>query len=533
MRPPSDDAIAGSANAGAPCTPQAAPWILSATILASSMAFIDSTVVNVALPALQKNFHANVVDMQWVVESYGLFLGALILVGGSLGDLFGRRLIFLIGVVIFASASLACGFTSGVQQLVVARSVQGVGAAFLVPGSLSIISASFDEQTRGRAIGTWSGFTAITTAIGPVLGGWLIEHASWRWAFFINVPLAAAVIAISLWSIPESRSHTAGRLDWAGALLATAGLGGVVYAFVESTNLGWHDPLVSGSMIGGSACLVAFGFVEAGTSSPMVPPALFRSRSFSGANLLTLFLYAALGNFFFLFPLNLIQVQGYSATAAGAAALPLILLIFLLSRWSGGLVTRYGARTPLIVGPLIAATGFGLFAIAHTGMSYWASFFPAFVVLGFGMAVSVAPLTTAVMGSVDRDRAGTASGINNAVARIAGLLAIAILGIVMVRNFSSSLNRDLASRIPSGMLQYFQSNASKLAGLDLPAGLDASTATIVRASISAAFISAFRLEMLICAALCLASSVVAWKMIPAERQQPSRDIPAAKIRASI
>src|SRR6266567_2864961 len=223
MKPPCDEAVVRSVNAGVPCTAQAGRWILAATILASSMAFIDSTVVNVALPALQASLHATVVGVQWVVESYGLFLGALILVGGSLGDLFGRRRMFLVGVGIFAAASIACGFAANIQQLVIARSIQGVGAAFLVPASLSIISASFDEQARGRAIGTWSGFTAITTAAGPVLGGWLVGHASWRWVFFINIPLAAAVIVISLWFIPESRSPAAGRVDWSGAILATVG----------------------------------------------------------------------------------------------------------------------------------------------------------------------------------------------------------------------------------------------------------------------------------------------------------------------
>jgi MFS family permease len=239
MKPPCDEAVLRSTNAGVPCAAQAGRWILAATILGSSMAFIDGTVVNVALPALQASLHATVVDMQWVVESYGLFLGALILVGGSLGDLFGRRLMFLVGVGIFAAASITCGFASNIQQLVIARSVQGVGGAFLVPGSLSIISASFDEKTRGQVIGTWSGFTTITTAVGPVLGGWFIQHASWRWAFFINIPFAAAVIAISLWRIPESRNAKAGRIDWLGALLATAGLGGLVYGIVESVNLGW------------------------------------------------------------------------------------------------------------------------------------------------------------------------------------------------------------------------------------------------------------------------------------------------------
>ncbi len=479
------------------------------------MAFIDSTVVNVALPALQADLHATVIGVQWVVESYGLFLGALILVGGSFGDMFGRRATFLIGVGVFAAASIACGFAANIQQLVIARSLQGIGAAFLVPGSLSIISANFDEATRGQAIGTWSGFTAMTTAIGPVLGGWLIEHASWRWAFFINVPIAAMVILISLRHIPESRNPAGTSVDWLGAAIATLGLAGVVYSLIESTNRGWSDPPVFGSLIVGGACLVGFAFVEARLNSPMVPLALFRSRGFSGANLLTFFLYAAMGIFFFLFPLNLIQVQGYSTTATGAAALPFIFLMFLLSRWSGGLVARYGARMPLIVGPLIAAIGFAMFAAPGAGVNYWKGFFPAFLVLGFGFAISVAPLTTVVMDAVDQERAGTASGINNAVARVAGVLAIAILGIVMVKLFSSSLDRSLgAGQIAPGIFDYIRSNEIKLAGMDVPSGLDADTAALVRASISHAFVFGFRTIMLICAGLSVASSATAALMIP-------------------
>jgi EmrB/QacA subfamily drug resistance transporter len=486
-----------------------------ATILGSSMAFVDSTVVNVALPALQAGLHATVVDVQWVVESYGLFLGALILVGGSLGDLYGRRRMFVLGVVIFALASAACGGASSIRQLVIARSIQGVGAAFLVPGSLAIISASFDQKTRGQAIGTWSGFTAMTAAFGPVFGGWIIEHGSWRWVFFINLPLAAAVVAISLWRIPESRNPSAGRIDWPGALLVALGLGGLVYGLIESANLGWTHPLVWGPLIVGVICLAAFVFVEAHAASPMVPLKLFASRSFAGANLLTLLLYSATGIFFFLFSLNLIQVQGYSATATGAAALPLILLLFLLSRWSGGLVMRYGARLPLITGPLIVAAGFILCAIPSVGGPYWKTFFPAIVVLGFGMAVTVAPLTTVVMNSVAQDRVGTASGINNAVARVAGVLAIAALGIVMVAAFRSRLNPSLANlSLPAGALHDLQADEIKLAGIHLPGYLDGGTKAVIRESVSQSFVFGFRLVMLICAGLSAASAAAAWIMIP-------------------
>jgi EmrB/QacA subfamily drug resistance transporter len=479
------------------------------------MAFIDSTVVNVALPALQADFHTSVVELQWVVESYGLFLAALILTGGSLGDLFGRRLIFMAGVVTFALASATCGLAGNIDLLIAARSVQGIGAALLVPGSLAIISTSFDQESRGRAIGTWSGFTAITTALGPVLGGWLVGHVSWRWVFFINIPMAVAVIAISVWRIPESRSRSKLRMDWPGATLATLGLGGVVTGFVESTDLAWTHPLVFGSLLAGIGCLIAFFVVERRTATPMVPLELFKNPSFGGANLLTLFLYAAIGIFFFLFPLNLIQVQHYSSTETGAAILPMSVLMFLLSRWSGGLVTRFGARRPLIVGPLFAALGFILFAVPSFATDYRISFFPAVIVLGFGLAVTVAPLTTVVMNSVGEDRVGAASGINNAVARVAGVLAIAVLGIVMVHAFRFQLNHSLGQlSLSPAMLLKIQSNESKLAGMQAPFDLDSHTRDIVDVRIREAFVFGFRIVILVCAGLSLASAAVAWIAVP-------------------
>src|SRR5208337_819750 len=312
----------------------------------------------------------------------------------------------------------------------------------------------------------------------------------------------------------ESSSNRRGRVDWWGALMAVFGLGGLVFGFIESAQLGWRNPLVVGSLLAGIVCLVGFLFIEAREASPMVPLNLFRSRAFSGANLLTVLLYAAIGIFFFLLPLDLIQVQGYSATDAGAAVLPLILLMFLLSRWSGGLVARYGARLPLTVGPLIAALGFLLFSIPSIGGSYWRTFFPAVVVLGFGMAVSVAPWTTVVMGSIDPDRAGTASGINNAVARVAGLLAIAVFGVVMVTEFGSHLNRALSNlSMPDSARSELRSNETKLAALKAPAGVEPAKAAAIESSILASFVSSFRLIMWICAALAVGSAVAAWRMI--------------------
>src|SRR6266496_386989 len=406
LREPCDESVIRSLPAAAPCSKRAGRWVLAATTLASSMAFIDGTVVNVALPALQANLNATIVDVQWVIEAYSLLLAALLLVGGSLGDHYGRRRIFLIGTALFALASAWCGLAPNTAQLISARAAQGLGAALLVPGSLAIISSSFPENERGRAIGTWSGFSAITTAIGPVIGGWLIEHLSWRAIFFINVPIALLIIFISLWRVPESSDKESKGLDWLGAILITFGLGALVYGLIESSGLGFGDRSVLAALIAAAILLAAFLVIETRLPNPMLPLALFRSRTFTGANLLTFLLYGALGGSLFFLPLNLIQVQHYSATAAGAAFLPFILIIFLLSRWSGGLVERYGPKVPLIAGPLIAAVGFALFIPSGIGGSYWQKFFPAIFILGIGMAVSVAPLTTFVINSATTNSVG-------------------------------------------------------------------------------------------------------------------------------
>ncbi|HEV7684796.1 MAG TPA: MFS transporter [Pyrinomonadaceae bacterium] len=491
------------------------PWILAATILGSSMAFIDGTVVNVALPALQKNLNATVVDVQWVIEAYALFLAALLLVGGSLGDHFGRRRIYTIGVGLFALASAWCGLAPNINQLILARAAQGVGGALLVPGSLAIISASFSADKRGKAIGTWSGFTAITAAIGPVLGGWLIDHVSWRAVFFINVPLALVVIALVFLHVPESRDEDSHGLDWLGAILATFALGGIVYGLIESSRLGFRNPTILLALGGGLVAAIVFVIVEARVPNPMLPLKLFKSTNFSGANLLTLFLYTALSGALFFLPLNLIQVQGYSATGAGAVLLPFIAIMFLLSRWSGGLIKRRGAKLPLVIGPLVAATGLAALALpgANAG-AYWITFFPAVIVLGLGMAISVAPLTTTVMNSVPENRAGVASGINNAVSRTAGLMAVAVLGIVMLQAFNSRLDRHLSGRgLPADVVTALDQERTKLAAAKIPDNVAPAQQQELKQAIDEAFVAGFRRVTLVCAALALLSSMSAWWLI--------------------
>jgi len=488
--------------------------VLAATILASSMAFIDGTVVNVALPALQTSLNATAVDIQWVIESYSLLLSALLLIGGSLGDRYGRRRIFLIGVALFASASAACGFAVNIHQLIAGRALQGTGAALLVPGSLAIISSSFPENERGRAIGTWSGLSAITTAIGPVIGGWLIEQVSWRAIFFINIPIALLIILISLWHIPESSDTESLGLDWWGAILGALGLGALVYGLIESSRLGFGDRSVQWALVGAAGLLALFLIIETRVSNPMLPFTLFRSRTFSGANLLTFLLYAALGGTLFFLPLNLIQVQHYSATAAGAALLPFILIISFLSRWSGGLIARYGPKLPLVVGPLIAAFGYAFFMLPGVDGSYWTTFFPPMVLLGLGMAVSVAPLTTTVMSSVVQNRVGIASGINNAVARTAGLIAIAVLGLLMLQAFKSGLDQRLSNwKLPESASRALQAQSIKLAAIAAPGDQDPGTRQVIRRAIDESFVSGFRIVMAIGAALAIASAGTALALI--------------------
>ena len=496
------------------------PWVLAATILGSSMALIDGTVISVALPVLQGTFRATVSQVQWIVESYALFLASLLLVGGSCADHFGRRLTYVIGIVVFTGASICCGFSTNVHQLIWARAVQGIGGALIGPGSLAIITSTFSEKERGRAIGAWSAFTACSAAIGPLIGGWLVEYASWRWLFFINVPLAFAVVALAWWKVPESRAaRTTGTPDWLGAALGTIGLGGLVFGLIETSNAGWRHPSVAGPLIAGVAALAVFLIVEARVESPMLPLTLFRSRNFRGASMLTLFLYAAFAGVIFFLPFNLIQVQGYSPTAAGASILPFILIVLLLSRWSGGLVTRYGPKPPLVSGSLIAASGFTLFALPGVGGTYWTTFFPAVVMLGTGMAMSMTPLTTTIMGAVEEGRLGVGSGVNNVISRMASLLSVAVLGIVFAYVFASQLDHRMSAlHVEPGIVHSVSAQKAKLAAIEMPPHIGAGPASLIKRAVAESYVSGFRSVMIIAASLSIMSALSTLFMFETEGQ---------------
>jgi EmrB/QacA subfamily drug resistance transporter len=510
-RAPCEPAVANTRVQRGPQGARATGWILAATILGSSIAFIDGTVVSIVLPIMQQELHATIVDAQWIVEIYLLFLSSLILVGGAVGDRWGRERVFTGGVIAFGVASIGCAASPNIQWLIAWRAVQGIASAFLIPESLAILGAAFTPGERGRAIGTWSSATSIVMAAGPIFGGWLAQHTSWRWIFVINVPLAAAVVAIMWFEVPFSVPTKSTRsLDWIGAGIITVGLGALVFGLIESPQYGLGSLRVVLSLIIGIALIGAFIVVEDRVIRPLVPLMLFRSRAFSGANLITLLLYAAFGGAIFFLPFNLIQVHHYSAAAAGASMLPLIIFMALLSRTAGEMVERVGIRLPLTIGPLLAAVGLATFALPGTGGSYWVTFFPGMVLLGLGLATTVAPLTTAVLSAVDDEFEGVASGVNNAVARLGNLLAIGVVGIIMVQRFTTQLDLALArAGAPAQIRQTLDAQALQLAAITAPPGYEHVVTT--------AAVSAFRGAMIVSAVLALVAAGLGATTLPPRR----------------
>jgi len=405
-----------------------ARWVLAATSLGSGMAFLDGTVVNVALPAMGRDLDADVAGLQWIINGYMLMLAALILLSGSLGDRLGRRRLFVIGVIWFAIASAICTIAPNLAVMIAGRVLQGVGGALLTPGSLAILQTSFQSSDRARAVGAWSGLTSVAAAVGPFVGGWLVDSGSWRFVFLINVPLAAVTVAIAMRHVPDTRDDTAtGKLDIGGAVLATVGLAALTYGLIDAGSKGFGDPSVLVTVAAGVASLTAFVVVEHRSDHPMLPPGIFADIRFTGANLVTVVVYGALGTATFLVVVFLQEVLGYSALRAGAALLPMTILMLTLSGRAGSLAERVGAQLPMTAGPLLMAIGFLLMLRISPASPYPSTVLPAVIVLGFGLVLTVAPLTAVVLSSVDDHHAGVASGVNNAVARSAQLMAVAAI----------------------------------------------------------------------------------------------------------
>lgn len=482
------------------------------------MAFIDSTALNVALPALQNSLGLTAAQLLWVVNAYTLFLAALTLLGGSLGDLFGKRKVFLIGIVSFTVFSAACGLAQDGFMLIVFRALQGVGAALMVPGSLSIISAVYSQETRGKAIGTWSMFSALTTILGPMLGGLLADAGLWRVIFWINIPLGV-VSFILLSRVPEPVKSTGHRLDLWGASFATLSFAGLTLGFIEAGERGFDVWWIQASLAAGVVFMIAFLWREARAHHPMMPLALFRSSTFSGANAMTVFVYGALSGVLFFVPLNLIQVQGYDAAMAGMAILPFGATIALLARLSGKWTDKVGPRLPLIIGPMVTGMGFlgfGSIGLTNGFDDFWSTFFPVFLVSGIGMGITVVPLTTAVMNCVSDENTGIASGVNNTLSRLAGVLAIAILGAFAIIQFQDLLIvKAGALDLGPAQMEYLEMEAEKLADTKPHASWSESQKSAASTAVRESFLEVFRLIALISSVLCFLGAITSAVMIRA------------------
>ena len=493
-------------------------WVMVSCILASSMAFIDSTALNVVLPSLQKSLNATGTDLFWILNAYLLMLAALILIGGSLGDQLGRKKIFITGIIIFICGSAACGIVSGISGLIISRMVQGVGGALMIPGSLSLISSSIDEKEKGKAIGTWSAFTTVVTMGGPALGGALADAGLWRYIFFINIPLGIIAIIILATRVEESKDEDSDhKIDYPGAITIALGLALITFGFLRIPALGLRHWQVYGSLSLGLILLILFLIIEYKSRHPMMPLSLFANLTFGGANLLTFFLYAALGATMLFMSLNVVQVQGYSQLASGLTFLPFTVLMILITRFAGSLSDKYGPRLLLIAGPAVTGCGFLLLSFVKQtqgASQYFTTFFPGIMVMGLGMSFTVSPLTTAVMGSVSNHFSGTASGVNNAVSRIAGVFTNAVFGALAVLFFAGALQSQLKPLLLNKATQQeVMAQAVNLGDAHVPAGAGEQDGKQLKIIYKTAFIAAYSIILKIAALLAFAGALMAFIFI--------------------
>ncbi|HVY98403.1 MAG TPA: MFS transporter [Dongiaceae bacterium] len=510
-----------------PADPAAAPaisrarerWILAATIIASTMTFSDMTIVNVALPVLQRDLGASFAQVQWVVEAYTLVLSALILAGGAGGDLFGRRRVFSIGMAIFAAASAGCGLAPTAGLLVAARAVQGLGAALMMPGSLAIVSASFPRARQGEAIGIWSATTGISMTVAPAFGGWLIDTLSWHAAFLINLPLAAIAFAITRWKVPESRSDRPRRLDLVGMVLATVGLGALTYGLIAAGEHGFAAPLAFGPMLLGAIGLVLFVVQEKHARDPMVPLGFFGIPRFAVIQAFTFTLWAALQGTTFFVPFRLMQVQGFKPTEAGVALLPLVVTASILSRFFGRLTDRIRPRILLVAGALLTGAGFCLLTLPDATTSYAVGFLPALLLIGLGMGVCQVPVTVVALNAAGPANVGTSSAINNMVARAGGLIAIAVFGLILAHGYDATLVPGLqAAGIPEPARQAILLQRAQLAATIVPADLSAAGQDAAAAIIKHAFIAGYRWAMAAAGVMAFAGALMAMRFLRGDRE---------------
>lgn len=515
--------MVASAPSRVPLSSAQGRWIIAATALGSGMIFLDGTVVNVALPRIQSELAAPLSGLQWIVNAYTLFLAALLLLGGGLGDIYGRKIAFDAGLVLFTLASIGCGFAPNLNVLIAARAIQGIGGALLVPGSLAMIKAVIEPRDSARAIGLWAGLSGVTTAVGPLLGGYLVQAVSWRAIFFINIPFAALTL-FAIRHMPPNRDEQASPiLDLPGAAAVVAGLGGLTYALIEGPQTGWTTPSVVLAIVVGVAGVLLFPLREAVTRHPMVPLGVFRSSDFSGSNLATIGVYFSLSGVLLFLVLDLQQVQGYSPIEAGLALIPITLLLLFLSPRVGTLTGRVGPRLLMTAGPVVVAAGFVLLLFDGRHTSYIGGVFPGIAVIGLGMSLFVTPLTATVMGSVPEGLAGIASGVSNTLTRVASLLAIATLGIIVFSRFDSSLSAStrhlgISPEARASLLAH----ADRLADDPVPAHLDTRQRAAVRGAIDDAYIDGFRWAMGTCAVLCLLSAGIAAVTVSSRPPSPEQ-----------